>query len=104
MALNTMQGLTPTIIVRVPQTIDLTEASNHYVSIKQNDCLVLKKSEGFIVEQHEVEIYLTQEETLRFRTGTIFLQLNWTYATGQRGATRWIGIRVEPNQLLEVLP
>lgn len=104
MALETMQGLTPTIIVRIPDTIDLTEAANHYVSFMQGNRLLLKKTDGFVVEAHEVEIYLTQEETLMFRPGAASMQVNWTYSTGQRGATRWIGIRFDANQLPEVLP
>lgn len=104
MALETMQGLTPTIIVRVPETIDLTEAANIYVSFMQSNRLLMKKTEGFVVEAHEVDIYLTQEETLLFKPGTASMQVNWTYSTGQRGATRWLGIHIDANQLPEVLP
>lgn len=104
MALESMVGLTPTIIVRVPQTVDLTEAANVYVSFKQYNKLIMKKTDGFIVDEHEVSIYLTQEETLMFCPDIAALQVNWTYADGQRGATRWIAIRFDKNQLPEVLP
>lgn len=103
MSLNTMQGLTPTIIVRVPETIDLTEAASHYVSFMQGNLLRLKKTDGFEVTAHEVSIYLTQEETLLFRPGTASMQVNWVYSTGQRGATKWLGLHIDANQLPEVL-
>lgn len=102
--LETMQGLTPTIIVRFPETIDLTDAAYVYVSFRQGDKLLMKKTDGFTVESHEVDIYLTQEETLMFRSGSATVQVNWTYPSGQRGATRWISIKIDANQLPEVLP
>ena len=104
MGLNSMQGLTPTIIVRIPNTIDLTEAHACYVSFMQKAKLLLKKTDGFDVTAHEVSIYLTQEETLKFAPGNASLQVNWTYSTGQRGATKWIPIDIAANQLPEVLP
>lgn len=97
-----MQGLTPTIVIRVPATINLTEAGHHYVSFKQGRTLV-KKSDGLTVTAREVSVYLTQEDTLRFDPGPMTMQLNWTYQGGQRGATNEIPIMVNANHLLEVL-
>lgn len=102
--IETMVGLTPTIIVRMPQEIDLTEAAHVYVSFKQAGKLILKKTDGFTVAPHEVSVYLTQEETLKFAPRDATIQVNWTYATGQRGATRWVGIAFNNNHLPEVLP
>lgn len=104
MAIESMVGLTPTIIVRFPEEIDLTEAAHVYVSFKQFDRLIMKKTDGFTVDAQEVSISLTQEETLKFKPGDATLQINWTYATGQRGATRWLRICFDRNQLPEVLP
>ena len=103
MALESMVGLTPTFIVRVPTTVDLTEAQTVYVSFKQSVNLVMKKTSGFIVDAHSVSIYLTQAETLLFRPDVATMQVNWVYPTGQRGATRWIDIRFDKNHLPEVL-
>ncbi len=99
--LKTMQGLTPTITVTVPETVDLTEAANVYVSFKQGAKLL--KPEGFTVAAHQVGIYLTQEDTLSFAVGAVEIQINWTYAGGQRGATKPVILSVSPNHLLEVL-
>ena len=103
MPLSTMQGVTPTIIIKLPTTIDLTQASHVYVTFKQNKVLI-KMVDDCIVSEHQVEIYLSQEDTLMFERGAVEIQVNWTYATGQRGATRPRGIEVAANHLREVLP
>lgn len=100
--LETMQGLTPTITITVPNDTELTEARNVYVSFKQGN-KVLKLTNGFEVYAHSVEVYLTQEQTLSFKAGTVEIQLNWTYASGQRGATKPKVMSVMANHLLEVL-
>lgn len=102
MDLTTMQGLTPTITITVGTSTDLTEAANVYPSIKQGKTLLLPTA--FEVSAHQVDIYLAQEDTLAFAPGVAEVQLNWTYASGQRGATRPKGITVLSNHLLEVLP
>ena len=102
MALKTMQGLTPTITVTVGTSTDLTEAANVYVSFKQGKKL-LKLTDGFDVSAHQVDIYLEQEDTLQFDPGTVEIQLNWTYSSGQRAATKPVSLSVSPNHLLEVL-
>lgn len=100
--METMQGLTPTITVTVPNSVDLTEAANIYPSFKQGNRL-FKITEGFTVAAHQVSISLTQEQTLAFRPGLAEVQVNWTYSTGQRGATKPKQINVSENHILEVL-
>lgn len=100
--LETMQGLTPTVTITVPDDTDLTEAGNVYVSFKQGN-KVRKLTSGFEVYEHRVEVFLSQEDTLSFKAGTVEVQLNWTYASGQRGATKPKVMSVMPNHLLEVL-
>lgn len=101
--MKTMQGLTPTIIVNVGESVDLTEAGHVYVSFKQGG-KVWEKTDGFTVAAHAVDIYLEQADTLAFGVGPIEVQINWTYANGQRGATDPVTLSVLPNHLLEVLP
>ena len=103
MALKTMQGLTPTITVTVGNDIDLTEAAHIYVSFKQGKKL-LKLTDGFDVTEHQVDIYLEQADTLSFDPGSVEIQLNWTFSSGQRAATKPVVLSVAPNHLLEVLP
>lgn len=102
--MRTMQGVTPTIIMRVPESIDLTDAAYHYVTFKQGKKLLLEMTDGFTVSEHQVEIYLPQESTILFNAGAVEIQLNWVYATGQRGATVPKNIVVRENHLREVLP
>ena len=99
--ITTMQGLTPTITITVPNDTDLTEAANVYPSIKQGKRLV--RPVTFDVAAHQVGIYLSQEETLSLVSGGAEVQLNWTYSTGQRGATIPVMVQILPNQILEVL-
>ena len=101
MALETMQGLTPTISITVPEEIDLTEAAHVYVSFKQGSKLL--KLTDAEMSAHQVDVYLTQEQTLQFNEGTLTVQVNWTYASGQRGATKIMPIKMGANHLLEVL-
>ena len=101
--LETMQGLTPTIVVNVPQDIDLTEAAHVYASFKQGRDVVLVISDGLDIQAHSCGIYLEQADTLKFRPGDLGLMLNWTYASGQRGAINEIPLHVTANHLLEVL-
>lgn len=103
MAQKTMQGLTPTITIIVPDAVDLTEAAHVYVSFKQGG-LVWEKTEGITVAAHAVDVYLEQADTLAFAVGAVEVQINWTYANGQRGATKPVALTVLPNHLLEVLP
>ena len=99
--ITTMQGLTPTITITVPNDTDLTEAANVYPSIQQGKKLI--RPAYFFVLAHQVDIYLSQAETLELNPGSASVQLNWTYSTGQRGATKPKAINVEENQIKEVL-
>lgn len=103
MALKTMQGLTPTITITVGTSTDLTEAENVYVSLKQGGN-VWKKTDGFTVSAHAVEVYLEQADTLAFDAGAVEVQLHWTYPNGQRGGTNPKNLSVLPTHLREVLP
>lgn len=104
MALETMQGLTPTISITVPNDVDLTEAAHIYFTMKQGSKLLkLTDADDIDIYTHRVDVYLTQENTLAFNEGSLSIQLNWTYSTGQRGAIKPIGMRMGANHLLEVL-
>lgn len=101
MAVTTMQGLTPTISIIVPNDVDLTEAENVYPSIKQNNTLIIPAT--FDVSEHQCDIYLSQEETLRLEQGRAEIQVNWVFSTGQRCATVPQELKVMRNHILEVL-
>ena len=79
------RGVTPTFTFNLPESVDLTEAKNVYVTFKQNRTSLTKTD--LEVSAHTVEVYLSQAETRMFDEGTVAVQLNWTYADGQRAAT-----------------
>lgn len=99
-----IRGTTPTFVLTIDETVDLTEASNVYVSFENDNVELVKKSgdSGVVVEAHQVSVYLTQEETLKFRK-SMEVQLNWTYANGSRGCTKIVNVPVGKNLIEEVL-
>ena len=98
-----IQGVTPTFTLTVPETIDLTEAQNVYATFSQSKTSLTKSGSDLTVREHEVDVYLSQAETLAFQKGIVSVQLNWTYADGSRGATWKKGIEWDENLLKEVL-
>ena len=100
-----IQGVTPTFTLTIPSEsgIDLTECENVYVTFRQGSLLLTKTNDDIFVSENEVDVYLSQAETLMFSAGTVQIQLNWTYADGSRGATTKAGVDWSDNLLKEVL-
>lgn len=97
-------GTTPTFKLKLAEpTVDLTEAINVYASFSQNNVKIIKSTESLDITPNEVDVYLTQEETLKFSEGTLDIQLNWTYEDGSRAATYKTSIEVENNLIGKVL-
>lgn len=95
---------TPTITLEFPDTIDLTEAAHLHFTIVQGAVHILKSDDGItIVDAHTVDVYMPQEETVRFRAGTVSLQLDWTYADGQRAHSDIAKCEVADNLEKKVL-
>lgn len=71
---------TPTITVNVP--IDLRQA-NVYVTFKQNDQIVLEKTnEDITIEANKITIPLTQEDTAKFVSGMLLFQIRYVFIDG----------------------
>lgn len=98
-----IQGVTPTFTLTVPETTDLAEATNVYATFSQSRNVITKSGSDITVRAHEVDVYLTQAETLSFAKGIVRVELNWTYNDGSRGATDKKGIEWDDNLLQEVL-
>ena len=99
---------TPTFQLTLPETVDLTEASNVYVTFSKASGTVIytKSGEDIEVSAHQVDVYLTQSETAVFPTGAVRLQLNWTYQEGgeaKRACSEIASVNVTPNLLNEVV-
>lgn len=99
-----IRGTTPTFKLRLKDTsIDLTKADNIYVSFSQKSVRLMKSGEDLEVNGNEVDVYLTQEESLKFVDGEVEIQINWTYDDGSRACTNIVTINVSKNLIGRVL-
>jgi len=62
------------------QTVNLNNAQDLFVSINQNGMQLDFPKDRIQVAAngYQLSVYLTQEETMRFRFGTAVAQVNWT--------------------------
>jgi hypothetical protein len=81
-------GFTPTFRLTIPEgSEDLTTVDQIHVTFEGAYCHIDKSgSDITIVSGTEIEVTLTQEETLRMWETPITAQLNWLYPTTQ---LRW---------------
>lgn len=68
------QGTTPTIVINV-NNIDLSELKSVYITFEQDGFLLRKDMSQIEIEDDEIRITLTQEETLKFKKGIVNVQL-----------------------------
>lgn len=99
-----VRGTTPTFQLKITDDdVDLTQALNVYATFKQLGIQLDKSGEDIVVNEKQVDVYLTQEETLQFSEGDIEIQLNWTYANGSRAATIIKRVHIGKNLIGRVL-
>ena len=98
-----VQATTPTFVLTLPQDIDLGEAAHVYFTLRQNGSVIEKSDTDLNIDANEVEVYLSQEETLKLSIGTARLQLNWTYANGSRACSTIAAVTVDENLLKAVV-
>ena len=101
------RGTTPTFTLTLPDTVDLSTAENVYVRIsKPNFAPILtKEDEDMVINQNVIELYLTQEETLKLEKDNL-IQVNWVYREGnhiRRACSDIAPIRAKANLINEVL-
>lgn len=94
------RGTTPTFILTFPEGTDFSEAQNVYVTFARYNSLLTKQGSDLEIEGNTVKVYLTQAETLKFSTGTIKIQANWTLPGGGRIASE-VAQYAFSEQLLE---
>lgn len=97
------RGTTPTFTLILPETVDLTQARNVYVSFRGSTRALTKSGNDIDVTAHSIDVYLDQRETLSFAQGLVDVQVNWTYANGRRAATLIKKIELTPNLLDKVV-
>jgi len=98
-----VRGTTPTFTLTFPDTVDLTEADNVYVTFTSGDIVMTKTGTDLDVTAHEISVYLTQEETFSFGIGNIEIQANWTVNNGNRIASEIKNYAISRQLLNEVI-
>lgn len=98
-----VRGTTPTFkLILNDDTVDLTTATKVYVTFSQNG-IKLTKSEDLEILEKEVDVFLSQEETLAFVLSSVEIQINWIYGDGKRACTNIVRVPVGRNLISEVL-
>ena len=100
-----IQATSPTIILTLPNTVDLSTAQAVYVTFRQEP-IVLTKTIGpdvWLADDNVINVYLSQEETLSFTPHkAIEVQVNWI-KDGVREATLIAMISISNNLIPEVI-
>lgn len=98
-----VQATTPTFVLTLPETVDLTEPSHFYFTLRQGHVRIEKADSDLVIDGQNISVYLSQAETLTLTPGIVKLQLNWTYANGSRAASEIVSVNVSENLLKEVV-
>jgi len=69
-----VRGTTPTFIIQIEDDVDLTDARNVYVTFEQGLLKITKSGQDIEVSAKEVDVFMSQSETLQFNTGTMNVQ------------------------------
>lgn len=101
------RGTTPTYTFKLPDSVDISQASDVYVTFTDTNKKVIftKSGSDLNIGPHTVSVFLTQEETFSFPDYVLF-QLNWIYEEDgetKRACTKEGSIETKPNLLNEVL-
>lgn len=98
-----VQATTPTFVLTLPDTVDLSQAANIYFTLKQGNVTVEKTTDDLVLDGQTISVYLEQSETLLIEAGRAQLQLNWTYANGARACSDIVSVPVSENLLKRVV-
>ena len=74
-------GFTPTLLLSIPEeTEDLTAVDEIHVTIEGGGCRVDKSGDDVtVLSATEIELTLTQAETLQMWGNSVKIQVNWLY-------------------------
>lgn len=81
----TSRGTTPTYTLILPDTVELPDSSKVFVTFSNKDYRkILEKTGGDItVDGNEIEVTMSQEDTLKFPLEHVLVQVNWIVTEGQ---------------------
>ena len=97
-----VRATTPTFVLTFTG-IDLTEAEEVLVTIRQGTTELTKFGDDLSVTATTISVFLSQAETLMFQAGKAEIQANWVYADDTRACSTIATIIVERNLLGEVV-
>jgi len=89
-----IRGTTPTLKFKVNnESVDFTAADNVYVTFSQGRTQLTKMGGELTILPQEVDVVLSQEESLMFNTSTrVDIQINWIYNNGKRASTQIVSV------------
>lgn len=94
------RGVTPTFTLTFEDDdLDLTQAAHVYVTFRGGR-EITKADDELTIAAKQIDVYLTQAETLAFRQGEVAIQANWTYLDGHRAASEIVSFNFS-GQLLD---
>lgn len=102
------RGTTPTYTLTLPETVDLTEATEVIVTFAttNHEILLEKHLADVEIELNTISVWISQEESLLFPIGLIEIQVNWTYVSGEhtdRACTEIVSVTSHRNLHDEVI-
>lgn len=98
------RATTPTFTLTFTEEgLDLTTASNVYVTFEQKDVNFTKQGADLDIEEKAIDVFLSQEETLQFQIGMVDVQANWTMANGRRASSDVKQVEISKQLLRQVV-
>ena len=95
---------TPTFTLTFTEdALDLTQAQNVYVTFRSGDVLMTKTGADLTIAEKSIGVYLSQEETAKFRIGYVEIQVNWTMAPDKRAASNVVRFPISEQLLMAVI-
>ena len=94
---------TPTFTLAfTEESLDLTAAANVYVTFSSAGASFTKTGEDLDIDEKEIDVFLSQEETGKL-DDQVFIQANWTTATGLRASSDIVAVDIDPQLLRKVV-
>ena len=102
------QYTTPTFnLTFTDDNLDLTAASNVYVTFKSGKYVLTKTGDDLDVDEKEISVKLTQDETGKLNTGSLSsdvkIQANWVMPSGDRAASEVVLYEMSEQLLQKVV-
>lgn len=104
-----VQYTTPELVFVISdENVNLNDAENVYVTFQKSNIILTVTGDDLTIEDGKtIKVRLTQQQSQKFDTGSVQIQINWTYygANGvlQRAATGVKTIDITKNLLTKVV-